>query len=76
MGLLQDRLKEFTRPQEFMARGIYPYFRQIYGKQGPVVDMDGHKVLMFGSNAYTGLTYDERIIDAACKAQELAQLGL
>ena len=68
MGLLQDRLKEFTRPQEFMARGIYPYFRQIYGKQGPVVDMDGHKVLMFGSNAYTGLTYDERIIDAACKA--------
>ena len=30
--------------------------------------MDGHKVLMFGSNAYTGLTYDERIIDAACKA--------
>ena len=51
-----------------MARGIYPYFRQIYGKQGPVVDMDGHKVLMFGSNAYTGLTYDERIIDAACKA--------
>ncbi|MBP3764807.1 MAG: aminotransferase class I/II-fold pyridoxal phosphate-dependent enzyme [Bacteroidaceae bacterium] len=68
MGLLQDRLKEFTRPQEFMAQGIYPYFRQIYGKQGPVVDMDGHKVLMFGSNAYTGLTYDERIIDAACKA--------
>ena len=51
-----------------MARGIYPYFRQIYGKQGPVVDMDGHKVVMFGSNAYTGLTYDERIIDAACKA--------
>lgn len=51
-----------------MAQGIYPYFRQIYGKQGPVVDMDGHKVLMFGSNAYTGLTYDERIIDAACKA--------
>jgi 8-amino-7-oxononanoate synthase len=68
MGLLQDRLKESTRPQEFMAQGIYPYFRQIYGKQGPVVDMDGHKVLMFGSNAYTGLTYDERIIDAACKA--------
>jgi 8-amino-7-oxononanoate synthase len=68
MGLLQDRLKEFTRPQEFMAQGIYPYFREIYGKQGPVVDMDGKKVLMFGSNAYTGLTYDERIINAACNA--------
>ena len=27
--------------------------------------MGGHKVLMFGSNAYTGLTGDQRIIDAA-----------
>ena len=30
--------------------------------------MDGHKVLMFGSNAYTGLTGDERVIEAAHKA--------
>ncbi len=30
--------------------------------------MEGHKVLMFGSNAYTGLTGDERVIDAAHKA--------
>ena len=30
--------------------------------------MAGHKVLMFGSNAYTGLTGDQRIIDAAKKA--------
>ena len=27
--------------------------------------MEGHRVLMFGSNAYTGLTGDQRIIDAA-----------
>ncbi len=27
--------------------------------------MEGHKVLMFASNAYTGLTGDQRIIDAA-----------
>ena len=30
--------------------------------------MDGHHILMFGSNAYTGLTGDPRIIDAAKKA--------
>ena len=30
--------------------------------------MDGNKVLMFGSNAYTGLTGDQRIIDAAKEA--------
>lgn len=68
MGILQERLKAFTRPQEYMEQGIYPYFRVIEGKQGPEVEMDGQKVLMFGSNAYTGLTYDDRIIAAAEKA--------
>ena len=48
-----------------MEADVYPYFRAIEGKQGPEVEMGGHKVLMFGSNAYTGLTGDQRIIDAA-----------
>ena len=30
--------------------------------------MDGHTVLMFGSNAYTGLTGDERIVAKAKEA--------
>jgi 8-amino-7-oxononanoate synthase len=51
-----------------MEMGVYPYFRAISGKQGTEVEMEGHKVLMFGSNAYTGLTGDERIIEAAKKA--------
>ena len=51
-----------------MAAGVYPYFREITGKQGTEVEMGGHKVLMFGSNAYTGLTGDQRVIDAAKKA--------
>lgn len=51
-----------------MAEGVYPYFREITSKQGTEVEMAGHKVLMFGSNAYTGLTGDQRIIDAAKKA--------
>ena len=48
-----------------MEADVYPYFRAIEGKQGTEVEMGGHKVLMFGSNAYTGLTGDQRIIDAA-----------
>ena len=51
-----------------MAKGVYPYFREITSKQGTEVDMGGHKVLMFGSNAYTGLTGDQRIIDKAKEA--------
>jgi len=47
-----------------MEEGVYPYFREITSKQGPEVIMGGRKILMFGSNAYTGLTGDQRIIDA------------
>jgi 8-amino-7-oxononanoate synthase len=65
MGLLQERFKNYREPQRFMEMGVYPYFRAISGKQGTEVEMDGKKVLMFGSNAYTGLTGDQRIIDAA-----------
>ncbi|WP_027455897.1 serine palmitoyltransferase [Xylanibacter brevis] len=70
MGQLQERYKSYRIPQEAMAKGIYPYFRAITGKQGTEVEMGGHKVLMFGSNAYTGLTGDQRIIDKAKEALE------
>lgn len=53
-----------------MRMGIYPYFREIEGKQGTEVIMEGRRVLMFGSNAYTGLTGDQRIIDAGCAAMQ------
>lgn len=68
MGQLQERYKNYREPQKYMAAGVYPYFRAITSKQGPEVEMDGHKVLMFGSNAYSGLTGDERVIEAAHKA--------
>ena len=68
MGQLQERYKNYREPQKFMEAGVYPYFREITGKQGTEVEMGGHKVLMFGSNAYTGLTGDQRVIDAAKRA--------
>ena len=68
MGQLQERYKNYREPQKYMKEGVYPYFRVITSKQGPEVTMGGHKVLMFGSNAYTGLTDDDRVIAAAHKA--------
>lgn len=65
MGQLQERYKNYREPQKYMKAGVYPYFREITSKQGTEVEMGGHKVLMFGSNAYTGLTGDQRVIDAA-----------
>ena len=68
MGQLQEKYKSYREPQKYMAAGVYPYFRAITSKQGTEVDMDGHHILMFGSNAYTGLPGDPRIIEAAKKA--------
>ena len=65
MGQLQERYKSYRLPQKYMEAGVYPYFREITSKQGTEVEMGGHEVLMFGSNAYTGLTGDQRVIDAA-----------
>ena len=70
MGLLQDKFAKYDLPQQFMAKGVYPYFRTINSHQDTEVTMDGKKVLMFGSNAYMGLTYDKRIIDASIAATE------
>lgn len=68
MDILHERLAQYTLPQQMKDKGIYPYFRAIEGKQGTEVEMGGHHVLMFGSNAYTGLTGDERIIEAGIEA--------
>jgi len=50
--------------------GVYPYFRPIQENEGPVVQIEGKKVVMAGSNNYLGLTADPRVKEAALKAVE------
>ncbi len=68
MKLLQKKLAQYTVPQEAKAAGIYPYFRAISSEQDPEVIINGRKVLMFGSNCYSGLVNDPRIKEAAVEA--------
>ncbi len=68
MKLLQKKLSQYTAPQEAMAAGVYPYFRAISSEQEPEVIINGKRVLMFGSNCYTGLVSDPRIKEAAIEA--------
>lgn len=68
MKLLQKKLSKYTAPQEAKAAGVYPYFRAIASEQDPEVIINGRKVLMFGSNCYTGLVNDPRIKEAAIEA--------
>lgn len=68
MNLLQQKLSKYTAPQEAKAAGVYPYFRAISSEQDPEVVINGKKVLMFGSNCYSGLVNDPRIKEAAIEA--------
>ncbi len=58
----------FTRADDIKAAGYYPYFRPIQENEGPVVTIEGRKVIMAGSNNYLGLTADPRVKEAARKA--------
>lgn len=68
MKLLQAKLARYTAPQEAKAAGVYPYFRAISSEQDPEVIINGKKVLMFGSNCYSGLVNDPRLKEAAIEA--------
>jgi len=58
----------FTRADDIKARGFYPYFRPIEENEGPVVMIEGRKIIMAGSNNYLGLTADPRVKQAALAA--------
>jgi 8-amino-7-oxononanoate synthase len=64
---------ESARVQQYrMARamGLLPYFSEFTTGSGPVVEHDGRRVIMLGSNNYLGLTDDERVKRAAIDAVE------
>ena len=68
MGFLKEKYASYDLPQQFMAKGVYPYFRCIDSEQDTEVIMNGKKVLMFGSNSYLGLTNHPKIKEAAIEA--------
>jgi 8-amino-7-oxononanoate synthase len=65
---LFDKCKSFTRADEVKALGYYPYFRAIEENEGPVVNIEGRKIVMAGSNNYLGLTAHPKVKEAALDA--------
>ncbi|MDI6401573.1 aminotransferase class I/II-fold pyridoxal phosphate-dependent enzyme [Balneolaceae bacterium ANBcel3] len=59
---------QFTAADEVKAQGLYPYFKPLTDTDGNVVVIEGHEVIMAGSNNYLGLTNDPRLMEAAQKA--------
>lgn len=67
---LFSKCYEFTRADEIKKTGLYPYFRAIEENEGPVVQIEGRKIIMAGSNNYLGLTAHPKVKEAAIKAVE------
>ena len=68
MNLLQEKMTKYDAPQKVKEAGVYPYFREIQSDQDTEVTINGKKVLMFGSNAYLGLTTHPKVKEAAMEA--------
>jgi 8-amino-7-oxononanoate synthase len=67
---LFEKCRLFTRADEVKASGYYPYFRAIEENEGPVVMIEGRKVIMAGSNNYLGLTAHPKVKEASIRAVE------
>jgi 8-amino-7-oxononanoate synthase len=57
-----DRLEQLEAAKE---HDLLPYFRLIESEAGPIMEVEGHEVVMLGSNNYLGLTGDERVRQGA-----------
>ena len=49
-------------------KGIYPYFHKLLSGQDVVVNMEGKRTIMLGSNNYLGLTNHPKVIEAGVEA--------
>lgn len=69
MDLFQ-KCKDYHLAEDVKKAGIYPYFHVLESKQDTVVNMEGNRKIMIGSNNYQGLTSDPRVIKASVEAVE------
>lgn len=59
---------EYTRVEDVKKLGLYPYFKPLSGQVGPVMEIDGHSIIMLGSNNYLGLTNNPVVMARAAEA--------
>jgi 8-amino-7-oxononanoate synthase len=65
---LFEKARQFTRPQEVKAMGLYPYFLPLEDTEGTEVVIYGKRIIMIGSNNYLGLTTHPKVREAAIEA--------
>lgn len=63
-----DKCYEFSRAEEVMATGNYPYFTPISEAIGNKVKVHGREMILIGSNNYLGLIDHPKVKEAAKEA--------
>jgi 8-amino-7-oxononanoate synthase len=74
-----EKVRGHERAEQLRAAresDLLPYFRRLESPAAPVVEMEGAKRIMLGSNNYLGLTGDPRVIQGARDALERYGTGL
>ncbi|MBR2784019.1 MAG: pyridoxal phosphate-dependent aminotransferase family protein [Firmicutes bacterium] len=64
---LFQKCYEYTLPDDYKAKGIYPYFHPLGSRQDVEVIMEGRRRIMLGSNNYLGLTVCPEVVEAAAR---------
>ena len=65
-----DKCFKFMAADNARKMGIYPFFRPLDLNDGPEAEINGKRVVMFGSNNYLGLTRHPKVKAAAQEAIE------
>ena len=65
---LFEKCYGFTAAKEAIAGGYYPYFIPLSDTEGTEVSINGHRMIMIGSNNYLGLTIHPKVREAAIEA--------
>jgi len=63
-----DKCYAFSRAEEVMAAGLYPYFTPISEARGNRIKVHGRDMIMVGSNNYLGLIDHPKVKQAAKEA--------
>jgi 8-amino-7-oxononanoate synthase len=62
------KVHEFTVADQARDLNLYPFFQPLDNNDGPIAQIYGKRVLMFGSNNYLGLTRHPKVMHAAEEA--------
>lgn len=65
---LFEKAEKRSLADEIREQNIYPYFHALQSRQDTVVQMEGKRRIMLGSNNYLGLTTSPEVIEAGIEA--------